>query len=276
MSYGARPIVIPATPSQKPVTATAAQIGAVVGAAATACTLVAVNGVLVMAEGLRGVGEIARHAVRDTSAAQGSAATLLAYPTGLNAETLPMFREGLEARRVRFAEGGSLQLADGQTWDMVYTALDQRNRVRFFVHTANDGRVELLVQDQEAMAAVEDVVVETLIALAVETLSQQGFHLQRQGVNRWTMERRAADGITEQVVFGYHNGRLTTEAISRDQQGTTLYGNDCPNLSAFTAFFREPEFSALSGKTLRRTGSSGRTARRVRVGRRLPGDQASR
>lgn len=248
MSYGARPRVIPATPSRKPVTATGAEIGAIAGAAAVAGSLAVVNGVLAVADGLQCVREIAQDAIKDTTAAQGSAANFLAYPMDLDAEALPLFRAGLEARQVRFAEGGTLHLVDGQRWNTAYTALDQNNRVLFFVHTTNDGRVELLVQGQAAMAAVEGVVVETLMTLAVETLSQQGFQIQSRGNNRWTMERRAEDGITEQVVFDYQNGRLAAEAISRDQHGKTLAGNDCPNLNAFTDFFRDPDFYSLAGE----------------------------
>ena len=216
-------------------------IGAVTGIAA-------VNGALVLRD-------LAREMTHTDAVAATSPVTLTTYHTDLKAEALPIFRAGLEARGIAFAEGGTLALPSGSA-PLAYTAVDRHGKVLFFVRE-QDGSVELVVAGDEVLLLVEEVLVESLMRLAEETLSQQGFRaVGRRSGGRWRMERAAPDGVREEVVFDYTDGQLTTKTSAFDRDNRLLEGNDCPDAQDFTAFFNAPDFFSL-GHAPRRPRSGG-------------------
>lgn len=260
MSYGATTTVFNFGQAVQQVTVAGAQFTA--GLAAFA-TVGAMAGAMAAADGMLAVADLVRGAISDTSAARGTRASFGLYQTGLSADALPLVRAGFEGRGIRFVEGGILKLADGPDRSIAYTAVDGRGRVLFFVRPGADGRVEILAQQhlmrdgQVARQAVEAVLSETVMALAVETLRRQGFQTAQRAGSRLTLTRRTADGTTEQVLVDYRGGRLDAKATSIDPSGRLQDGNACPYAADLFAYFPDAALRPLGAGDVPR-GPGGR------------------
>lgn len=207
-------------------------------------------------EGVLVLSDLAATALEDRVAARGSAAAFTILPTGLIADTLPLFRSALEENNLQFQEGGTIQFEDGSDRDVTYTVLDPSNRVLFFVRPSDEGTVEILFQGAEVPQIAVDVLIATTISLAKETLARQGYAPTREGTDNWAMDRQNEDGTRERVVFNYHHGDLHTEAVTVDRSGHVLDGNACPDLQDFDAHFSNGVVRPLPSGAARRPSAN--------------------